>query len=86
MNATEFVRDKGWGYVVRFLNYDPCIGDDVCNLDLNEMDNLRRLVNSWELVESYRGLDNAKRFLSICAEWIKPSLEKAIQDVESVEG
>lgn len=48
------------------------------------INDLKRLVESWGLVESFGGLDGAKRFLNEnvpCSDSVR--LEKAIADVES---
>lgn len=84
MNAIEFVKNYGIDEArdkvqdcefldAEFFNW---MGNDVCVSDL------KKIVDAFELVESYGSIKQAKYFLSICADWIKPSLEQAINLVE----
>lgn len=82
MNAVEFVRKFGWEhskYVLRSSVDVPVLHGD-----------LKRLVESWELVESYGGVGNAKvELLKIKRHPMRGDyvmVSKAIADVESVGG
>lgn len=82
MKANEFVKKFGIGrtkYWIKEFTVINKLPDELINLDfLNE---LKQLVESWELVESYGGLDEAKHEVSK-----RPSqllLKQAIADVES---
>lgn len=102
MNAVEFVKKHGWEKAVEVIKNRPPMnsaryrpsdnkysstlssGQAVCTVQL------KRLVESWELVESWGGLEDAKLYdLSPCEK--KPEsagykLKKAITDVERVGG
>lgn len=54
MNAVEFVKKHGWEYARHILSDDAPI---VVGLDCNE---LKRLIESWELIEKLGGLIKAK--------------------------
>ena len=60
MKAFEFVKKFGIEYAIKILNYDPSILDDVCHLDFGETENLKQIVDAWELVESYGGYGEVK--------------------------
>ena len=60
MNAIEFVKNFGIEYAIKILNYDPSILDDVCHLDFGETENLKQIVDAWELVEAWGGIDRTK--------------------------
>lgn len=80
MKANEFFKAMGLKAVKQFLEND--------NIRTKEMhDELKRLVESHELVESYMGLDMAKHTLSqkhyLDNDSIWRKLEQAIADVES---
>jgi len=88
MKASEFVKKFGVSYATKFLNYDQSILDDICHLDFDQLGELKRLVGSHELVESYGGLGNAKSLINhfkfIKSEHLIPDgLEQAIAEVES---
>lgn len=93
MQANEFVKKFGWNDArVCILNcaspkdkwlmrHGELISDDA-------FDDLKRLVESYELVQSYGSLEDAKKALSkkSMLRWIDPETEllrKAIADVES---
>lgn len=82
MKANEFVKKYGWEYAKHILADDaPLV------MDLNYAD-LKRLVESHELVESFNGLEMAKKFydenIIECSDaW---NLKQAIADVESCQG
>lgn len=86
MDAKEFVKKFGWDYAIKFLNYDPTIGSDKCDLDFGEHEKLVELVDAYKLVQYYGGLDNAKEYLNRYKQFpfIK-KLNKAIKLVESVD-
>lgn len=54
MTAKEFIKQYGWGYAKHILSDDSPL-----MLDLN-YDDLKQLVDAYDLVESYGGLDMAK--------------------------
>lgn len=87
MTAIEFVKNFGIEYAIKILNYDPSILDDVCHLDFGETENLKQIVDAWELVGKVGGLDNAKTFDESCMYCIAHlttlgNLQKAIKLVE----
>lgn len=82
MKANEFVKKFGWEYAKERMEY--CKGARLVGMEIE----LKRLVESHELVEKHNGLDNAKSLINhfkfIESEHLIPSgLEKAIADVES---
>ncbi|WP_179995578.1 hypothetical protein [Acinetobacter sp. YH16053] len=95
MKANEFVKKFGFEHAKYLLEdttleyfavHSQCAGkyfeDTVC------VNDLKRLVESHELVESFGGLDAAKKELNRLSvlRWINPETEKlraAIADVES---
>lgn len=60
MKAVELIKEFGIEYAIKILNYDPSILDDVCHLDFGETKNLKQIVDAFELVEGYGGLEVAK--------------------------
>lgn len=96
MKANEFVKKFGWERARKIVNeagYKHC----TFNLNLNAwqqfpspdcdhvvINDLKRLVESWELVESIGGLAFAKNFLDKTGSTMGGMLEQAIQLVESV--
>lgn len=62
MNAIEFVKKKGINYAVKFLNYDPSICGDTCDLDFDETDNLKQIVEAFELIEKHGGIHGFKTY------------------------
>lgn len=91
MKANEFVKKFGWEYAKHILTDDAPL---VMNLKYT---NLKRLVESHELVESYGGLGKAKEYIyyhgeyeaicdedgSVCDYVSNSELIEAIADVES---
>ena len=74
MNANEFFKAMGVKSVKQFLEND--------NIRTKEMhDNLKRLIESHELVENWGGLDDAKFALQLVR--YPERLKQAIADVES---
>lgn len=91
MNAVEFVQKHGWEEAKKFLNLPSYTIDQLLMLQSGlRCNELQKLVDSWELVESWGGLEDAKLYdLSPCEK--KPEsagykLKKAITDVERVGG
>lgn len=91
MNAVEFVKKHGWEEAKKFLNLPSYTIDQLLMLQSGlRCNELQKLVDSWELVESWGGLEDAKLYdLSPCEK--KPEsagykLKKAIRDVERVGG
>lgn len=84
MKANEFVKEFGWDYTRGII-----IACDSGFLPRNNNHNdLKRLVESHELVESCGGLESAKKELQrqSILRWINPETERlrgAIADVES---
>lgn len=90
MNAKEFIQKFGWN------DARVCILNCACPEDRwfmrhgdlvsdQDFDDLKRLVESYELVESFNGLEMAKKFydenIMECSDaW---NLKQAIADVES---
>ena len=98
MNAVEFVRnqinefglDAGWEKTKAHLDYLISYGSEFGHVSKQEVEDLKRLVDSWELVESYGGVGNAKvELLKIKRHPMRGDyvmVSKAIRDVESVGG
>lgn len=86
MKANEFVKKYGWGESIAFLSLDS---DVEIVYTASFFDDLKRLVESHELVESKGGLIKAKEILADNPVWCSGSkrysspLERAIADVES---
>lgn len=84
MNAIEFVKKFGLDYAVKLLNYDQSISDHVCQLDFGESENLKQIVEAFELVEKHGGINEAIEATG--SYYIKPSdwedLNNAINLVE----
>ena len=77
MKANEYVKQNGWTMARKAVS--ECTYGYGINLD-----DLKRLVESHELVDSFGGLSYAERFLNEnvpCIDSVR--LEKAIADVES---
>ena len=81
MKANEFVKKHGWDDASALVDASRLCGIDKSIVDI---DDLKILVASWELVDSFGGLSYAERFLNEnvpCIDSVR--LEKAIADVES---
>ncbi len=96
MNAVEFVKKHGWEKAVEVIKNRPPMnsaryrpsdnkysstlssGKAVCTVQL------KRLVDSWELVEFCGGLDLAKKLDKDLLVENFEDIQKAIADVESV--
>ena len=72
MNAVELIRTSGIDYAKHILSDDAPL---VMGLDYNE---LKRLVESYELVESVGGWNNATELYD---EYLDKDLGRAIEDV-----
>lgn len=93
MKANEFVKKFGVHIADHCLN-DCASPDDRwfihhgALIDGEDFDDLKRLVESHELVGSYGGLDGSKRFIERDQEaeiddYVTEKIKKAIADVES---
>ncbi|WP_104500310.1 hypothetical protein [Acinetobacter indicus] len=84
MKANEFVKKFGWGEATAFLSMDS---DVEIVYTASFFDDLKRLVESYEVVGSYGGLDKARKYLDekCVFEWtaLDGKLSQAICDVES---
>ena len=78
MKANEFVKKFGWYEAKAFLSFDSEV-EIVYTASF--FDDLKRLVESHELVENWGGLDDAKFALQLVR--YPKRLEQAIADVES---
>lgn len=83
MKANEYVKEYGWDVAKKALE----VCDYGYGVDLSE---LKRLVDSWELVEYYSGLSSAKAVAEQywnsgvgSAMIVSMELQQAIKDVES---
>ena len=80
MKANEFVKKFGWGEAIKTVKASNHIGIDESIVDIGE---LKRLVESHELVVFCGGLDIAKELDSdFCGDNFN-DIQKAIADVES---
>lgn len=79
MKANEFVKKNGWNETKNYLRLHGW-------KNTSFLIGLKRLVESWDLVESYGGLDEAKKYvddLSLSCGLMKISIRNAIEEVES---
>ena len=89
MKANEFVKkfgSKSAKYWIDHFNNVNTLPDEFINTEF--LDDLKRLVKSHDLVESYDGLFEAKiyadsEYRSLSAPQITKRLKQAIEDVES---
>lgn len=87
MKANEFVKKFGWERAKRELQYKNTMMA-ICSDD-DWFDDLKRLVESHELVERVGGIEVAKNKIKANAVWFDGgsvflnTLKKAIADVES---
>ena len=86
MEASEFVKKFGWGKTIELIEFYNRCGSLTCDCDFT-YDDLKRLAESHELVESYGGLFEAKiyadsEYRSLSAPQITKRLKQAIADVE----
>jgi len=77
MKANEYMKKYGVDCAKEILEHNQ----DLMNIGF--FISLKRLVESWELVESYGGLDELKEFLSTLSAEPNDYLKQAIADVES---
>ncbi len=93
MKVVEFINKFGWDFCKEFSKKGYEISETYPNdIGIGFIDDLKRLVDSWELVESVGGLTMAKDFyknfecVHVDMNLIQcRNLGKAIADVESVE-
>lgn len=92
MKANEFIKKFGWDVATKLSKemrgITESVADGVAGWGQSEWDKLKRLVESYELVESFGGLESAKKELQrqSILRWINPETERlreAIADVES---
>lgn len=90
MNAKEFVKRFGWLKAISVSNhfsglfeYKARDGEILFSFQVND---LKQLVDAWELVAQYNSLNGAKVKLNNLHDEsrFKPKLKKAIELVESV--
>ena len=85
MKANEFIKKSGWDDAIALVNASNICGVDKSIVDIEE---LKRLVESWELVERRGGLRLAvvfrwsEKFKSLSREH-QDKFDQAIADVES---
>lgn len=92
MNAVEFVKnqinefglDAGWEKTKAHLDYLISYGSEFGHVSKQEVKDLKRLVESYELVEKHGGLENAKdsEDLANGLGFGHNGLKQAIADVE----
>ena len=82
MKAVDFVKKFGWDDAIALVNASNICGIDKSIVDIEE---LKRLVESHELVEKHGGLGNAKDEYFSCVQNNEPAshIAKAITNVES---
>ena len=82
MRANEFVKKSGWDDAIALVNAAKLVGVDKSLVDI---DDLKRLVESRELVKDYYGLTRAKEHAesNYTAPELRAALKQAIADVES---
>ena len=90
MKATEFVKWFGWNITKYNLKYHLNESEKLVYMDwilsVEDVDELKRLVESHELVESYGGLSNSRKWIERTVFKLSDSmiaLKKAIADVEA---
>jgi hypothetical protein len=97
MKANEFVKKFGWEQSIEAVKMMPKSWDYCClripdfefqkNVsciaDCVDMDDLKRLVESHELINSMGGLVFAKKFIETTGSTMERTLENAIADVEA---
>lgn len=77
MKANEFVKKHGWVDAIKYVK--NCHREDKNSF----YDDLKRLVESHELIEKLGGLKFAKDFIKFTGSTMNNTLENAIADVES---
>lgn len=85
MNAKEFIKQYGWEISTRLqremLGITEQVADSVAVWGQSEWDNLKQLVDAWELVNRFGGLFESKKYID---DRILPELSRSIELVESV--
>lgn len=89
MNAVEFVKKHGWEEAKK-ASESIFNGDVTYKREEINIDDLKRLVESWELIQSLGGVEKCKGYVQVCfykgRETYGNRLKQAIADVESVGG
>ncbi len=82
MKANEFVKKFGWDEASALVDASRLCGIDKSIVDIVE---LRKLVSSYDLVESYGGLNSCREKIYMLHELTEDPepIKKAILDVES---
>lgn len=82
MKASEYVKRFGWGEASALVDASKLCGIDKSIVDIVE---LKKLVNSYDFVESYGGLDSCREKLYMLHELTEDPhpIRDAIIDVES---
>lgn len=87
MNAIEFVKnqisefglDAGWEKAKAHIDYLISYGSEFGHVSKEEVEELEHLVESYELVEKFGGLDKSKNYID---NFVLPELSRAISYVE----
>ena len=87
MQANEFIKKFGWGKTTESIEFYNRCGSFTCDCDFT-YDDLKRLVESHNLVGRFGGLHMAKADVMDLDGWEKTSpywmkIQQAIADVES---
>lgn len=88
MKAVEFIKKFGWDFSKEFSKKGYELSETYPNdIAIGFIDDLKRLVESWDLIQSKGGLENAKEDKLLANElgFGFKGLAQAIADVESVE-
>lgn len=85
MKANEFVKKSGWDYAIALVNASNICGIDKSIVDIEE---LKRLIESHELVESFGSVSQAKFWVDMMdgSDSMQKRIDRvkqAIADVES---
>ena len=80
MKANEFVKEFGWGNAVSKIDFLENRSKNKSQDKIDMLNGLKRLVESWELVESVGGWSNAT---ALYDEHLDKDLGRSIADVES---
>ena len=82
MKANEFIKKSGWDDAIALVNASNICGVDKSIVDIED---LKRLVESWELVKEHGSLGGAKEYADsvYTAPEVAERLHVAIADVES---
>lgn len=88
MKANEFIKKNGLEAAKKILSMRGGFRGFITLTDGSSLhsDELQKLVESHELVESIGGIEFAKNFIKVTGSTLNNTLEKAIADVESCGG